>query len=603
MGLLREGPFPAIDRELPDFLLRLNPGESDEVLLAAAMLSYAYRQGDVCIKLDNDFLPAVLEGFEAPTALPELNAESLKEKLEASPLVGGPGSFKPMILDSSGRLYFQKLWKHEQKLAAAILKRARKEPRSFDSGQLKDSLERMFSVSSPGTDWQKVAAVAAMRNSFTVISGGPGTGKTTTIAKVLALLLEQEDISQGDLTVALAAPTGKAAARLKQSISASLVELDTHESVKVCFPEKALTLHQLLGARRSSARFKYNEENPLPYDVVVVDEASMVDQGLMYRLMGALPESSRIILLGDKDQLASVEAGSVLGDICGNRGSTISTAFDSVLQDLGMDIPENSIAKNTYPLADAIVLLEKNYRFGEESGIAKAAEAINRGDGETLISILHDEAYGDIRLHVPGAGEKLEEEVADRLGNYFKALEEDSSVGEVFERFRQFQLLTTHRRGPVGVESLNRRIEARLQQLKLITPYREWYQGKPIIINENDYSLNLNNGDIGICLYESTGEAKVVFNKEVPIKLSPARLPAHDLAYTLTIHKSQGSEFDEVLIVLPGSASPLLSRPLLYTAVTRARKTVRIASTEERIKEAVGTPLKRASGLMEILWN
>lgn len=589
-----------IDLEFCRLLLEIEPGVHPDVLLAAGLTSYAYRQGNICISLADHAGKSVFEEFE-------MKAPSLDNwitHLEDTSVVGRPGDFSPLILDEARRLYLHKLWHYEQSLAKNISAKARSQSEEINSELLNEGIKRLFDFRDDELNWQAIAAIAAVYNNLTVISGGPGTGKTTTVVNVLALLLEQSLNSEHMPSFALAAPTGKAAARLEDSILSSKENLNVHSKIKEAIPGNALTIHQLLGARRNSSRFRYNKENPLPYDVVIIDEASMVDQALMSRLMEALLHDAKLILIGDKDQLASVEAGSVLGSICNIDRNSISPDFAERLGDFSIDLPSIYIENPKKPLTDSIILLEKSYRFKEDSGIPKLAAAINRGEAPQAFELLESGTEEGISFADFSSFENFENELKDLVIHYFQPVIASDSPEEMFKTLKSFRLLSPHRRGPLGVRYLNQKVEDILISEGLVFRYEKWYHGRPIIINQNEYSLNLNNGDIGICFHDAQGNKQVLFPKETGfMSIAPSRLPDFSNAFALTVHKSQGSEFDHIKIVLPDKVSPVLTRELLYTAVTRARSSVEITGKREVLTEGIKSRLQRSSGLKDLLWK
>jgi len=602
MMLLRNNGFLAdVDLAFCRLLKSISPVVQDEVLMAAALTSHAFRQGNVCISLQEYAESKLFEN--AAIVAPPL--EEWVEKLNKSSLVGEPGSYRPLILDTANRLYLHKLWHYEQSLAHNILLRAEQDAAVLDSDRLRDGLNRFFGDSHVGeTDWQKVAAIAALRNSFTVISGGPGTGKTTTVVKILGLLLEQCLPAGRQPSIALAAPTGKAAARLENSVLGSLQQLNTTDQVKDLIPKEAKTLHQLLGASRHRTGFRFNEDNPLPYDVVVVDEASMVDQALMSKLMLALLHDAKIILIGDKDQLASVEAGSVLGSICNRDDNLLTPDFAETLHKLSVKLPPACIGTGTEKLRDHIILLEKSYRFNEESGIPQLSASINRGRVEQTMELLQSESYKDITFATLETMEDVDQLLDQSIEDFIKPMLKNENPAQMFEILKTFHILSPHRRGPFGVEDINRRIEKALVTKGLISRYDEWYHGKPVIINRNDYTLGLNNGEVGICVKEGSEAPKIYFQQQQEfLKVASSRLPEHETAFALTVHKSQGSEFNRVLLMLPPRQSRVLSRELLYTAVTRAKESVQIAGTKKVLTGGIDAKLRRSSGLEDLLWS
>lgn len=600
----REGDFREIDRELGRFLMREHPGQPDELYFTACLLSWAYRQGDVCLDLreraGGSFLPGEEEA-SGKLVPPVPSMEEWTVLLRESPAVGVPGDFRPMILDKAGRLYLHRLFAQEQNLAQHILRRC--EPAGeVDEERLGKGLRRLFPPSDDTPDWQRVGAVLGVLHRLAVISGGPGTGKTATVVRLMALLLEQSEATGTGLNFALAAPTGKAAARLKESVLQARSGLDCSEWVRDRIPGEAVTLHSLLGARRNSVEFRYDRENPLPADVVIVDEASMVDQALMNSLLEALAPDARLILLGDKDQLASVEAGSVLGDLCGIDPPQFSGEVADILKRVGLELPGENLAEETHPLNDHIVLLTRNYRYGRDSGIAALAGLVNRGEAGESLRMLESGRYADLEWQEYENSAEYRQELARWAGRYMRTVKEAGEPAELFRAVRALRMLSPHRRGLLGTEDLNRTIERLMALDGHISRYRTFYAGKPIMIRRNDPTMNLHNGDLGICFPEG-GEMRVWFEKEGAYRsVSPARLPRWETAFAITVHKSQGSEYGKVLLLLPRKVSPVLSRELLYTAVTRAREAFMIRGSADLLSATIENSIERSSGLKDRLW-
>lgn len=598
--LQEQGVLKDIDLELCRFLQDRHDNIADEVLLSACFLSYLYRQGDVCLLFEKYAGELIFE--DADLKAPDL--ESWIRALSESAIVGVPGDFKPLILDQGNRLYLHKLWHYEKSLADELIHRSKQQADEIDIDQLEDGLDRLFPNSDPKqVDWQKVAAAKSVRNKLSIISGGPGTGKTSTVVRILALLLEQSHEDGKNPTIALAAPTGKAAARLKDSINSAKQDLDISDAIREAIPEQTTTLHQLLGARRHSSVFRYNEENPVPYDIVVVDEASMVDQALMSKLLNALLDDTRLILLGDKDQLASVEAGAVLGDICSMNYNQFSQEAAYWLQKLALEIPKENITEHPQPLTDHITLLTKSYRFRAGSGIAQLAESVNAGNADQSMDVLESKNFDNVGMNVLSDQMSLQDLLRDKITGYFERIIQSENNEKALDTFNEFRILSAHRRGPLGVEYLNQYVEQILRKQQLISKYEQWYPGKPVIVNVNDYTLGLYNGDTGVCLRDPDGELKVYFRHGDSVRgIAPARLADHSTAFSLTVHKSQGSEFDDLLFVLPDKPSKVLSRELIYTAITRARTSITILGRKSILRQGINKKLERSSGLRLRMW-
>jgi len=580
-------PLGPLERAFVASLQRLEPQTPEAVLLAAALCCEALAGGDVCLPLRR--LAGRRPWPEIDLLLPAL--EAWRAQLEASPLVGGPGAYAPLILDGE-RLYLARYQAYEQQLAERLLARASDAP-EVDEACLADSLARLFAFNRQTPDWQRLAAAQAVRRRLAVISGGPGTGKTTTVVRLLAALLEQPD--GANLAIGLAAPTGKAAARMAEAIRNAKAQLPVAEAIRAALPDEARTLHRLLGSRGDSPRVRHDAANPLPLDVLVVDEASMVDLALMAKLVEALPPRARLILLGDKDQLAAVEAGAVFAELCEGRGFDARAAAD--LERLtGQAVP---IQAPRSRLGDAVVLLTHSHRFAGDSGIGELARRINAGDAPGTLALLREGA-AELLWNAEPSAAALVERLEHGYAAYLQAARQGDPAA-AFAAFNGFRALTAQREGAFGVAGLNEALEARFKRRLGVASRERWYPGRAIMVRQNDYALGLFNGDIGLCLQSGDG-LRVFFEGEQGFRgFAPARLPSHDSAFAMTVHKSQGSEFSEVLLALPEQPSPLLTRALLYTGITRARQRVELWALPARLAEAVNARAERASGLAERL--
>ncbi len=589
------GVYRDIDLAFADFLCRLAGREAERLRTLAQELSRGTGEGHICLHLED--------------AVPADDLSTCVSSLRETGVVGSPGEFTPLILDSENRLYLYRYWLYERNLAEGLLALASGRTVELNIAGVKDSISRLFPESSGAEpDWQKIAAAAALWSRLCVISGGPGTGKTTTVVKILALLLEQGGGER--LRIALAAPTGKAAARLRESISGAKGRLQEATAVCPLIPAEVTTLHRLLGGVPGSSRFRHDENNPLPYDIVVVDEASMVALPLMAKLVQALSSTSRLLLLGDREQLASVEPGAVLGDLCATGSSPrYSPEFRTYLADVTGSSLEETVMKTVQPpLADSLVVLQKNYRFASGSAIGMLSRAINEGNRLAVLETLRNKTQETVRLRdLPTPGYlpiTLENAV---LAGYREYLLYKDSAADALAAFDRFRVLCAVRGGNYGVSSLNRAVEELLAAQRLISPATVWYCGRPVMITVNDYALRLFNGDVGIALPdpEQPGALAVFFSAEEGgvRKISPLRLPPHETVFAMTVHKSQGSEFDRVLLVLPPTDSLILTREILYTGITRARETVEIWCGEELLAAAVTRRIERRSGLRKALWG
>lgn len=609
----------SIDLAIAKFLSRRDPTAAGVVLLAGALASHHYGQGHSCIDPsafleDPDTFMSLQDGgatpldvlIPSPRALAAtIDLDQWLAALIASPLVGKGDPSAPLMFDQA-RLYLTRNWAQEQRIAREIL--ARIVPATRAPSDLRKTLDQLFPEPPSGPDggphWQKIAAALASEGRLLILTGGPGTGKTYTVARILALL--QRDHPQ---RILLAAPTGKAAARLSESISAALSSLP--EGFREHLPDKAITLHQLLGASPMGRRFRHNEDDPLEADVVVIDEASMIDLELMATLLSALPPSARLILVGDKDQLTSVEAGSVLGDLCWNldeRGYTLETA--TAIARLSGEKVTVVAPETTDALAQRTVMLRDSKRFERYSGIGQLAAALNRGDRERVGRLL--ETPGDapdlktLRLGPVPTSALLERLAFDfsvnhplpeapALGGYRHYLATlratrpslaaaDSDVIQwchgALEAFSHYQILCALRKGAFGVDALNQGVETQLAAHGWIDPQGPWYEGRPVMMRRNDYELGIMNGEVGLTLAfpnpdRSGTSLKVVFrHPDGTLKtVHPGRLSEAETVYAMTIHKSQGSEFTHAALVIPEARDrAFMSRELVYTGVTRARQ-------------------------------
>ena len=593
-------------------------GEDDDlhVVLGAALASRAPRHGHVHVDLaDVGSVRVEPKTFGETLELNWPEKAEWREALAKSRLVtSSPG---PLVLEGH-HLYLRRYWEYQDRLGAELARRA-VEQWEVDGDSCRETLSQLFGGQQTAArpDLQLVAAAVAALRGLAVITGGPGTGKTYTVLRLLALLIDQAGALGRELRIALAAPTGKAAARMSESIREGKAKLQMPSEIVERISENASTLHRLLGYQHHApTRFRHDDENPLPYDVLVVDEASMIPLSLMAKLVDAVPRRAKLILLGDRDQLASVEAGAVLGDLCPPPTSpktAFTSGFAATLGEVGVQLPAGMIldGDDSSPLRDCLVHLEHSHRFDSKGGIGKLALEVNSGRGDAALQLLRASAAepaGALALvesddprrtrealrrivldkYVPGATEGSEEQALGSIG--------------------RFCVLCAHRRGPLGAARLNADIEDWLSAAGRLDVSGEWYAGRPVMVTQNDYNVELFNGDIGIVLPATEGESgyRVVFPKAEKPKfrqISPGRLPAHETVFAMTVHKSQGSEFDEVVVVLPSRISPILTRELLYTGLTRAKKRVTVVGPAAVITAGIEEQVRRASGLREILWK
>ncbi|MFZ4534899.1 exodeoxyribonuclease V subunit alpha [Propionivibrio sp.] len=668
-----------LDTAFADFLWREVPDAPPFLILAAALASHQLGRGhaslDLAATLDDPAFALSLppEGTYAeesgnPAQLPGevlagLSLTQWQVALENTVLVASGSGDTPLVRVGS-RLYLRRYWQYEQDVRAGIDQRLQTSPTlqaALPIPALRQTLESLFPVSSepgPSPNWQKLACALAARSAFSIITGGPGTGKTTTVVKLLALLqaLALAAAPLGDrparpLRIRLAAPTGKAAARLNESIASAVAKLPLDsltkgDLVRAAIPVKVTTLHRLLGSRPDTRHFRHHAGNPLALDVLVVDEASMVDLEMMAAVLAALPASARLILLGDKDQLASVEAGAVLGELCqrAGQGHYTPATGDWLLAATDVRINPALIDEAGTVLDQAVVMLRHSFRFSAESGIGQLAEAVNAGDtaavgkiwkaGYTdlaLLPLTHSDdgpfralvIEGRMEIGQAAKSPERSESKPVRYGyrHYLDTLRQgqpkleaspeafDAWAREILQAHGQFQILSALRRGPWGVEGLNQRIAHLLHEADLIPASEGWYLGRPVLVTRNDYGLGLMNGDIGITLRrpgvgDQGWSLRVAFpagDDAQGIKwVLPSRLQAVETVYALTVHKSQGSEFTHAVLVLPDTLNPILTRELIYTGITRAKAwlTLAHAGSAKVLGQAIGRRVLRMSGLM-----
>lgn len=564
-------------------LSRLVDGADESVQLAAALTVRAVRLGHVYVDLTTTATTVTPHDEEIDldvATLPWPDPTSWPALVAASPLtaVGADGpADRPLRLVGS-RLYLDRYWRHERAIAADLLTRASGEKPPIDTDAVAASLDRLF-PDADADDLQRRATATAVERRFSVVAGGPGTGKTTTVARIVALLHEQAAVlGHPAPRVALAAPTGKAAARLGEAVHAEAAALDTDPTIRAALlATPASTLHRLLGWQPGSrSRFRHDTANQLPHNVVIVDESSMVSLSMMAKLLDAVRPTARLVFVGDPHQLASVEAGAVLGDIVGS------------------------------PLP-GITVLRRVHRYG--GGIAAVAEAIESGDGDAVIDALRSSATDVTWLDVePTVNPTRSPELAGVRATVVTsarrvvAAAQDGDGNAALAALRSVQVLCAHRRGPAGAALWRTEIERWLRSAIPGYGGSDWYAGRPLLVTENDYALGVFNGDTGVVIDDGDGRLRAVFDRRGELlSVRPARLAAVESLYAMTIHKAQGSQFGTVVVRLPDPTSPVLTRELLYTAVTRAQEQLTLVGSEAAIRAAVARPVARASGLAEAL--
>ncbi|HEF4758907.1 TPA: exodeoxyribonuclease V subunit alpha [Pseudomonas putida] len=653
---VERGWLRALDKAFVAFLHELAPDDDPLVLLAAALTSHQLGHGHVCLDLfetlkEPDFaLSLPPEGdVHGGALLPSQLLQSLEgahwcKVLATGNLVAlaadGRESVqqRPLVL-SGKRLYLRRYWAYERRIDNSL--RQRLAEQEATPSDLLQRLTGLFGPARPGEviDWQKLACALATRGAFSIVTGGPGTGKTTTVVRLLALLQAPAVEAGKPLRIRLAAPTGKAAARLTESISQQVRTLKVTEDIRSKIPSDVTTVHRLLGSRPGTRHFRHHAGNRLPLDVLVVDEASMIDLEMMANLLDALPPHARLVLLGDKDQLASVEAGAVLGDLCRDaEAGWYSPQTRQWLEAVsGESLASSGLQEDiqgVHPLAQQVVMLRHSRRFGEGSGIGQLARWVNQQQPEEARKLLAARSHDDVfhvslkseqdraleRLLLEGHGEGPQgyRHYLSLLRNQRPALDtplDDARWMEwaqhVLKAFDAFQLLCAVRKGPWGVEGLNLRVTEALLRARLIDSDQQWYEGRPVLMTRNDYGLGLMNGDIGIALKlperDGPEAGKQVLRVAFPRNdgqggvrfVLPSRLNDVETVYAMTVHKSQGSEFAHTALILPDALNPVLTKELIYTGITRAKDWFTLIEPRTGVfEEAVRRKVKRLSGLM-----
>jgi len=560
---------------------------------AARLVSAATAEGHVCAHVD-----------ALPPPWQAMPPDELHAALMATGVVADDASAEPapLFADGNGRLYLWRYHDYERRLAAAL--HALTQPFALadaDVARLRAQLDQLFPADPRRNDpdRQKLAAALALQGGLTVISGGPGTGKTHTVVGLLAALLTL----QPNTRVALAAPTGKAAARMMETLRRRTADLP--EAIRERLPTEAWTIHRLLGVTSEAGRFRHHRDNPLPIDALVVDEASMLDLALATRLVEAMPAGARLILLGDKDQLAAVEAGAVFAELSAGLGFSNRRAAELAgLAGCTADALHD-IASGVAPLTDSVMWLTESRRFRADSGIGRIAADINAGRGVEALAWLRTGDDDSVRW-IDDAGEAPGSTsfaaVLAGYAPYFEALLDDTAGQDPAALMRaldRFRVLCAVQAGPRGVVAINEFVAQRVRRLTTPASTSPWYRGRAVMILRNDYALRVFNGDIGLCVPGPDGELAVAFpdSEGAWRLLTPSRLPEHADAFAMTVHKSQGSEFERVHLLLPGGAAAVMTRELAYTAVTRAASVVEISGNGEVFVSACAQPTRRRSGL------
>jgi exodeoxyribonuclease V alpha subunit len=601
---LREGWLRPLDHALGASLQRLTPGTPDNVALAAALASRALafghsrvpldRVADLCAEIAPDRVPALPERGEWEREL-AMSAYVARDESDARG--------KPLVF-ASGAIALRRYDDYEARLASALRALSGPVEPASDPDWLRERIGTLFSIDSDHPpDRQALAAALAQIERVVLLTGGPGTGKTTTVARVLVLAVEASARRGEPLRVALAAPTGKAAARLSESLRESYAKLladgRIDATLRDALPSGASTLHRLLGGRPDSVHFRHDAKNPLPADLVVVDEASMVDLPLMCKLANALPPQARLVLLGDRDQLPSVETGDVLAALCDAAGDGAAWPPRIAMQLEAATGARVATRDDECPLVR--IELDRSRRQSAALDVSALSASIRAGDAASVVAGLRDGAYRGVHWR-SGRDVALAEFVLDHALPRWRAIADSPDIASALAMLRGHRVLTAVRDGDAGSRTLNARIALALQR----PGAREdaFFHGRPVMIRENSYRHGLYNGDVGLVWLGDDGNLRVWFDTATgPRAWLPAALPAHESAFALTVHKSQGSEFDDVLLALPERSVRVLSRELVYTGITRARSSLTISANDDVLAEAIARRAQRWSGLAARLCN
>ena len=562
----------------------------DALFPYAAQLCRSMGEGHVCLDLNEMASPAqpLQHHLEILHGIPQW-------------VTTNAANVRPFVLEGN-RIYMQRYHAYELEIEQGIKRLLAAEQLYKASRQdlllrHKNLLNALFPADGQTVNWQALAAVMAFQNQFSIISGGPGTGKTTTVAKLMVLLFA----AQPDLKVALAAPTGKAAARMADALRGAIANIQTD------FPNKSSiqsqfdtlqpqTIHRLLKPKANSTQFKHTAQNPLPYDLIVIDESSMVDVSLIAKLINAVPESSRLLLLGDRNQLASVEAGSIFGDLC--QINTQPDVFESAeihffKQLQAVDLPALANDQVPSPLYFHLAELKVSHRFNDQQGIGKFSKAIIAGNQKAVAAFM-TVADPQVQIDLTYSPELLDQFVL-QYAQYIN----EPDIRNALVQFNHLRVLCAVREGEYGTQALNRRIEQLLQKAGLLQTDKVFYHNRPLMVTQNNPSLGLYNGDIGLVRHEADGTYCYFLDSKNELKrVLPGYLNQTETVFAMTIHKSQGSEYGNVLVVIPENArQELLTRELLYTAVTRAKQKVIVQAAEAVINGTLQRAVRRASGL------
>ena len=578
---------------LARFIQQAIPASTTFDLWLIILVNLEISRGNVCLDLEGLAEKNLQLGWNEFAGKQECLQRITSSAVVASASLAGDTQ-KPLVFDLN-KLYLNRFYSYERSIAERLLNMSQHDERLTETDI--DTLDKLFGEADK-QDYQKLAALVSGLHRLCIISGGPGTGKTWTVSKILAFLV----MRQPKAKIKLAAPTGKAAARLTESIVNLQQHLAIDESIKQRIPAVAVTLHRLLAINRFTHQPRFNRSHKLDCDLVVVDEASMIDQQLMAQLCMALPDHARLILLGDKDQLSSVEAGSVFADLCGGLTETQFRQQQLAWcnRNWGYAVPEY---QQQFALADQVVVLTKSHRFDDSSAIGQLAKLIKQGDSDNSMKILQQPGHRETLVWRQLTDNDIAAQLQQQPLTLACSMHQAGSISQAFGIFQQYQILCAVWKGAAGVDSINQQLEDGVKRARVISRDTELYPGKPLMMTSNAYQYDIHNGDIGIVWPDSSNDMKIWFQlgEEDYRVLSLSQCPDYKTAYAMTVHKAQGSEFEKVLLILPSVEVAVSTRELFYTGITRASKSVEIWASEDMIRSAIQSKTQRVSGLMQRL--
>ncbi|MCP4906809.1 MAG: exodeoxyribonuclease V subunit alpha [bacterium] len=607
------GLLSALDQQFATRLARLYDEPDDGIRWALAIACRQEAAGHVCadlLRLGREGLVTEVSG-EMRVHSVLATHDSLEDwlaEIRENALVDSTGDTRdeagaprPLVLDERGRLFLRRAHRHQMELAERIRARATVDSLRVDWAWAESAIARLMPGSAADDDPARQALRTGLARPLSIVTGGPGTGKTTMVARLIALLIEEASESGGHVPrIRLLAPTGKAAAAMASAFARGRDLLEVSDEVRNALPSAAETIHRALHRQTRPDAFGRPGRIRLDAEIVVVDEASMVDLELMNRLFEACEGIPRVVLLGDPGQLASADSGAVLAELCDDPGlDRPMSVFSVPLAAAGPPSPENAAEG----LADSIVTLQKSHRFSDSGGIGRLAGAIRAGDAEGVIRLFADPELPEIERCEVVSSDSLAARLIEESRGMHAEIEGVLDPKDKLDRMGLYRVLCAHRRGPLGVEALCTRLDEAAAAIRRTTPRAGWWRGRLLLVTRNAPDQDLWNGDVGLVEETETGLRALFADASGGVRaLSAGRLPLHESAIAMSVHKSQGSEFDVVDLVLGDVASPLMTRELLYTGVTRARRTLRVHASESALREMLGRRIQRDSGLGERLW-